>query len=65
MQVSVCGMCRFLSVSCAGFSVRYVQSLVCVMCGFKCVLCAVSSMLCAVCRHEPRRFAPSMHRFAR
>ena len=33
VQVSVCGMCRFLFVLCAGFSVRYVQCLVCVMCG--------------------------------
>ena len=58
MQVSFCGMCGTLSVVCAGVSVRYVPSLVCVMCGLLFVLCAVF-------RHEPRRFAQSMRRFAR
>ena len=31
VQASVCDMCGILSVLCAGFSVRSVQSLVCVM----------------------------------
>ena len=43
---------------CAVFSLCYVLSLVC-------VLCSLSSVLFVVCSHEPRRFAPSVTRFAR
>ena len=40
----VCGMCGTLSVLCAGFSVRGVQSLVCVIWGLWYVLCAVFNL---------------------
>ena len=43
---------------CTVFSLSYVRALVCVLCG-------IEYVLCAVCRHEPRRFAPSMPRFVR
>ena len=44
VQVSVFGMCRIVSVSFAGFSVRYLRALVCVMHGLESVLCAVFSL---------------------
>ena len=50
MQDLVCVMSSLLSVLCAVFSLWYVKPLVCVMCSFS---------------HEPRRFTPSMPRFAR
>ena len=43
---------------CVCCNLCYLWALVCVMCGLQ-------SVLCAVCSHEPRRFAPSMPRFAR
>ena len=51
-------LCSVLSTLCVGLSQCHVQSLVC-------VLCSLQSVLCAVCSNEPRRFAPSMPRFAR
>ena len=55
-------VCGVLYVVCSEFSMCYAWDFVWVMCGFLFVLCAV---LCAVYSHEPRRFAPSMPRFAR
>ena len=55
--VCVC-VCVFWFVLRAGFSLCYLHSSVHVMCS----LWAVSF---AICSHEPRRFAPSMPRFAR
>ena len=59
-------MCSLLHVLCAALSLCYVRDKVCVMCGlFICVMCGLQSVLCAGCTHDPRRFAPSMPRFAR
>ena len=58
LQSSVYVMCSRESALCAVFSLCHVQSSVCVMCSRESVLSSRYS-------HEPRRFAPSMLRFAR